>query len=193
MKSTKENKAAQINKANNGMEEFLAKRKLQTETIEVERAERKVRARSGVKKLGKENFILLQILNAGAEGITFEQLVKVGAERVDPTTGLTEWESPTTNEPVFSNVSEITINHNWNVQSTAVQRGELKLRDPQALPEYKNSKRAIVGDIYFEVVDTKKISDSNKRKNNNNITLMFGAEILKDYLIAKGAKEEDFS
>jgi len=190
--SNKEKTAQQINKANQGMADFLAKRAAQTETIETEKAERKSRARVRSNKLGKENFILLCILNAGDKGITFEQLVSAGANRVDPISGLKEWDSPTTNEKVYAEVSEITINHNWNVASTAIQRGELKLRDPQALPEYKDSKRKAVGDVYFEVVDTKSVSKTNKRKNNNRITLMFGADILKEYLVTKGAKVEDF-
>lgn len=186
------NKANEINKANNGMEAFLEKRKLQIETIAKVKAENKTRARSGIRKLGKENYLLLAIYNANTIGVTYEELVAHGAERVDPESGLKEWESATTGKMVEAAVSEITVNHNWNVEGAAVQRGELKLRDPQALTK-KVLKTEPIGEIYFEIeTENETVSKTNPHKNNNRITLCYGQEILKAYLLKQGAKENTF-
>lgn len=182
--------ALNVERAN--IAEFLEKRKLQAETIETDKATRKAKRRtSGVKKLGKENFILLQIYNASEQGITFEKLVSLGSSRVDPITGESKWKSPTTQKHVTSAVSEITINHNWNVNETTTQRGELKLRDPQKLD--KASTRKSIGDVYFTSVNTGEVASTNVHKNNNLITLVIGQEAVKTHLLSNGATLESFN
>jgi len=189
-KKAQEIKLAKMNAEKAKIAKFLEERAVKAEAIKVTKAERKSRARTGDRKLGKENYLLLAIYNAGDEGITFEQLVKMGLERVDPESGKTEWISPTTDKTVYSAVSEITTNHNWNVQETTTQRGELKLREPSALDA--NTKKESIGEVYFTSEDTGKVSKESVRKNNNRITLVIGHEIVKAYLLAHGAKEEQF-
>lgn len=190
-KQAAKDKLAALNLEKANIAEFLEKRKLQAETIETVKAERKTRKRTGEKKLGKENFILLQIYNASEQGITFEELVSRGASRLDPITGESKWESPTNQKHVTSAVSEITINHNWNVKETTTQRGELKLRCPKELD--KNSTKESIGEVYFTSEDTGEIGDSNVHKNNNLITLVIGGANVRTYLEKCGAKVEDFN
>lgn len=190
-KLAKQAKLDKDNEARIRIAAFLATRTAKAEVFVEVKAKRKTNKRSTVKKLGKEGFILLQIYLAGDAGITYEQLVACGANRIDPVTGLDKWESPTSQEHVYSAVSEITINHNWNKKETTEQRGELKLRDPQKVD--KKTTRKSIGEVYFTSDDTGNCSKNSGRKTNNLITLVIGHDEVKAFLVGRGATELDFN
>lgn len=190
-KQAKQDKLDKDNATRAKLAEFLAARTAKAEVFVEAKANRKTLKRSTVKKLGKEGFILLQIYLAGDAGITYEQLVACGANRIDPITGLDKWESPTSQEHVYSAVSEITINHNWNKKETTEQRGELKLREPKRV-DPKTTRKSI-GEVYFTSDDTGVCAKDSGRKTNNLITLVIGQDDVKAYLVAHGATEQDLN
>jgi hypothetical protein len=195
MKNASKNSAAKVTATTSTpltmLEVFKAKQLAKAEAIKIAKEERKNNTSTGERMLGKENFILLQIFNASVatedgivNGILASELVNIGALRLHPKTG------------EIDEVSSITINHNWNVKEPTMddlcaQRGELKLRAPMLLPTNKGKKKEAIGEIYFSSEDSGLKAENFDRKNNNLIKLEFGHEILKAYLLTRGAEEVD--
>jgi len=166
---SKKNTVKEINNENSKMAEFLKKRQEAAENLKVEKETRKATRKSRERKLGKEDTVVMDIFNAGNEGILFEELLTLNAERGE------------------KKASEITINHNWN-REEVLQRGEEKLRTPEVLNP--DTKREGI-EVYFDIEFNKDTRKDGKKGNNNRITLMeFCKETLREYLISHGAKAE---
>lgn len=185
-----QDKLIEINRKREEIAAFLARRTAKTEVYKVA-AETKKNA--STRKLGKEDYILLAIYNAGYNGIRFSELVKIGKNRIEPVTAMATWKNEDGKE-MSAAVAEVTVSHNWNVKDAEAQRGELKLRDPEALDtETSKTTRKSIGDVYFTSDDTGLIVEGSVRKNNNLITLVIGQEDVKKFLLHQGAKPEQLT
>ena len=211
-----EAKVQEMNVERFNMADFLAKRNEAQNEILKAKTSRK--AKTSERKLGKENYILLDILNSTDKGITAEMLLALNNQR----------DASTKSSP-------ITINHNWNRKSM-VQRGEEKLRTPYIFDaEYillKNEVENLISDLkaeqdkespnlktceklqneistkedkISEIIKAKpckvdvffdvKITTSIKGKGNNNRIYVAHESMyqpLKEYLMEQGAKPEQF-
>lgn len=186
----------------NTLAEKLALRNAQIEKLSKLKVKKTVSRTE--RKLGKENSFVLAIYNAGADGLTFKQMLAENKKRENKT-------------------SEITINHNWNTFSY-IQRGEMKLRAPwevnttyialkKKFDEIENSELTEIEgktaemlaaemqeievsnpakcEAYFDVEFDFDVN--NKNLKNNKITLFEESrESVKAYLLTVGAKNEMF-
>lgn len=191
--------------------EFLKKRALKEAELQ---ATKTVKAkRSTERKLSKSNSVLLDILNSGLAGVTFEMIMANEAVKVDDN-----------DKPNGADVK--TVQMAWNSKDYT-QRGELYLRAPWELDiDWKNLQAETIilqsdateqteenialiaenilkmeaiekanppkAEVYFEI--SVRPSLIKAKKNNNHIVVADGSLVrpLKDYLLTVGAKETDF-
>lgn len=130
--------------------------------------------------LNKFDFILLQILNAGVNGITVSKLIKAGKGFIDA-------------KGKISAVNVKTIHKDWNTKNTVFQRGMLYLNNPLQFDE--TSKRPHIECVIMaqtNVATPESLCAKHKYTNDNKLTFISGAENVKEYLLQRGANETDF-
>jgi hypothetical protein len=130
--------------------------------------------------LNKFDFVLLQILNAGINGITVSELIKVGKGFIDA-------------KGKISAVNVKTIHKDFNTKNTVFQRGMLYLNNPQQFDE--TSKRPSVECVIMaqtNVAHPSSLCAKHKYTNDNKLTFISGAENVKEYLLQRGATNEMF-